>query len=89
MRKFFNIPIEEKETLIHFDYFNKKMNIYTTRVASMRKLEKAIGIADKTEKTNGQIVSMEWNIPFEHRKNIKKALSLSIILPFKKLHKSY
>lgn len=83
MRKFFNIPIEEKETLIHFDYFNKKMNIYTTRVASMKRLEKDVGKADTLAKILEEIASMEWSISFDNRKILKKALSLRNLIPFK------
>ena len=74
MRNFFNTPLEEKETLIH---------IYTTRVASMKRLEKDIGKADILGKILEEIASMEWSLSFDNRKVLKKALSLRNLIPFK------
>lgn len=78
------IPLDEKETIIHVDYFSKKMNIYTTRFATSRKLNTIFENTNLIEYDNKKNFPNEWNIPFEQRQTIKKALSLSTLLPSKK-----
>ncbi len=82
--RFTKKTIEEQETIMQFDYYLKIVNIYTTRVATMKKLNKILGQADNIDKRDGKIDSMEWNLTFGKRGFIKKCLSLLVLLPFTK-----
>lgn len=83
MNDFNNLTLDEKETIIHFDYLNRIVNVYSTRVPTMSRTSKSIGNPTVIHTTNGKIDSMEWTISFDDRKDIRKALSLGNLIPFK------
>ena len=76
------IPLDEKETIINYDYYSKVVNIYTSRVASIKRLMKILG-EGKIIYEKKKVCSMEWDIPFSERNTIRKAMSLSGLLPKK------
>ena len=76
------VPIDEKESIINYDYFNKNVNIYTSRVSSIKRLIKILGEGRAIHDNKKKVCSMEWNLPFKDREIIRKALSLSVLLPF-------
>lgn len=76
----YSIPIDEQETIINFDYFDHKIILYTTNKATSNRLQKKIGEPDEITKTNGLISGTTWNLKFEQRETIKKAISLGSLL---------
>lgn len=84
LNNFYKIPLSERETIIHIDYSSGTFNFYTTRVATMKKTLRKIGEPKRIEKIEDKICSMEWEILAFDRGIIRKALSLSNILPIKK-----
>lgn len=72
--------MNEQETLVSIDYFEKNINIYTSRSIVYRKLVKQIGKPSNIILNNGLVCGAEWSISFKERKKIKKALSLAIII---------
>lgn len=75
-----NKKIEELETIISFNYELKHVSVYSTRTATIKKLTKAIGSANKIDYVGGKIYSSEWIIPFLQREKIKKVLSITAYL---------
>lgn len=74
--KWESISIEEKESIINFDYFEGVVNVYTTNQSTGNRIKKKIGEPDRTQTNQGQIYSMEWKIPFNDREKIRKGLSI-------------
>lgn len=83
MNKYYNVRTDEKETIINFDYLERVVNIYTTRVATMKRLLNDIGNPKSIEKIDNKIASMEWDIPFDNRNGIKKVMALKNLMPFR------
>ena len=69
--------IDERETIINFDYLSSIVNIYTTNQATGNRISKKIGSPTETHFLNKEVFSMEWKIPFKDREAIKKGLSIS------------
>lgn len=80
MGKWESISIDEKETIVNIDYYDKKFNFYTTNQATGNRLSKRIGTPTKIQTNEGKIFSMEWQIPFGERERIKKALSINVLI---------
>ena len=76
------IPIDERETIVNYDYCSKRVNIYTTRSATIKRLTKILGKGLESYDADGKIYSVEWNITFKNRDLIRKSISLSNLLPF-------
>jgi len=81
--KWDNIPLEEQETIINFDYYGKQVNIYTSRGIVYNKFHKKIGEPIQTHTNNGKVYCADWKIPFSDRKTISKALTLANLLMIK------
>lgn len=81
MLKFYSVLKDEKETISAVDYASRKLSIYSTRPATMKKLIKILGDPKIMSHRDGKVDSMEWDISFDNRTNIKKALSLGVLLP--------
>lgn len=79
-RKWISISIDEQETLINLDYFEKVLTVYTTNQATSKRIEKKIGEPTKEDFTEGKISSTTWKIPFQDREKAKKVLSLGSLI---------
>ena len=80
MQKWESISLDEKETLLCVDYFEKTFNFYTTNQSTGNRLKKRIGTPSKIQTNEGKVFSMEWRIPFHNREDIKKALSINVLV---------
>ena len=69
---------EEIESIITFDNYERVVNVYSTRNATIRKLISYLGFPDNVKKEENEIFYAEWNIPFDDRVRIRKALSINI-----------
>ena len=67
----------ETESIITFDNYEKKVNVYSTRNATIKKLIKQLGKPANISYINGQIFDAEWDIPFSDRVKIRKLLSIN------------
>lgn len=76
MDKWESISIDEKESIINFDYLEGIVNVYTTNQSTGNRIKKKIGEPIKKGINQGQIFSMEWKIPFNDREKIRKGLSI-------------
>jgi len=76
MNKWESISLDEKESIINFDYFEGIVNVYTTNQSTGNRIKKKIGEPFKTGLNEGKIFSMEWKIPFNDREKIRKGLSI-------------
>jgi len=75
--KFKTTTTEEKEIVILCDYVEEKITIYSTNQSASKKLLKKLGEPKKTDYIQGEVASMEWEIPFSNREAIRKGLSIS------------
>ena len=80
--KWFRVPKDEQETIIHFDYEEEVINIYTCRSVTAGRLEKILG-SGKHGMFKGKICSEEWYIPFEDIATLKKLFRYKIFVPKK------
>ena len=71
--------LEEQETLINVDYYDKTIMIYTSRKSVGKRLEKKLGEADKVTTLNGKKVAIEYKRKLSD-KNIRPILSMSTII---------
>ena len=75
MKKFCNTDLDEQETIIHIDYFNKKVNAYTSRKSIYERLCRKIGKPQETYSVINKISGARWNISFSDRKTLTLLLS--------------
>lgn len=73
-----NIPLDEQETFIHFDYKEKTVHIYTTRNSVYTKVNKVLGSPD-----SGDYLGADWYLSFSDRESIRSAMSMNLYLPRK------
>jgi alpha-mannosidase len=66
---------EESETLILLDYFERKLKIYTSKAAVMRRMEKAGHPYIKQDIVDGEIYSRSYEFP---SKELSKFLRTSL-----------
>lgn len=78
--KWEKIILNEQETLINIDYYEKVVSLYTTRSIVYKKLLKLIGEPIEKSICNNLIYGAEWKIPFKERKKISKMFNLSNLL---------
>ena len=78
--KWTSIPTEEKETILNFDYFENKVNLYTTNQATGNRLKKKIGEPSRRDYFEGKIASEEWTIPFKEREKLRKIFSINLFV---------
>ena len=78
--KWTSIPTDEKETILNFDYFENKVNLYTTNQATGNRLKKKIGKPTKTTYFEGKIASEEWTIKFQERDKLRKIFSINLFV---------
>ena len=80
MQKWESISLDEKETLLAIDYYDRTFSFYTTNQSTGNRLKKRIGTPSKIQMNEGKIFSMEWKLPFSRREDIKKALSINVLI---------
>lgn len=79
MEKWQNVGIEEQETTINIDYYQKIITLYTSRKATANKLKKEIGDPTKTEYTNKKISGVIYKRNVDD-KECKKLLSKMLLI---------
>ena len=80
MSNFYNVVLEEQETIINIDYADRKVITYTCQKFVYNRLVKKIGKPTKIYYTKKKISGASWIIPFEDKKNITKILSRPILI---------
>ena len=78
--KFYNTIPEEQETLINIDYFDKVLNIFSSRKSVIQRLCAKLGEPSKMDYINNSITGASWKINFEDKKKINIALSRPTII---------
>lgn len=78
--KYYNTIPEEKETQINIDYFERTLNIYSSRKAVIQRLYTKLGEPTKTDYIDKALTGASWNIPFADKKKITIALSRPILI---------
>ena len=79
-----NLPLEEQESIVLYDYYDNNINIYTSRLITYKRIMKILGQPSKIMKDNDLFYNAEWIIPFTERDRIAKATSIMTLL--KKVH---
>ena len=54
------VPREEQETMILVDYFERTINVYTTRKTVAERLQRKVGQPTKQLISNGKIYGVEY-----------------------------
>lgn len=78
--KYYNTIPEEQETQINIDYFERTLNIYSSRKAVIQRLYTKLGEPTKTDCIDKALTGASWNIPFADKKKITIALSRPILI---------
>lgn len=78
--KFYNTIPEEQETLINIDYYEKALNIYSSRKSVIQRLYAKLGEPTKIDYINNLITGASWKIKFADKKKITIALSRPILI---------
>lgn len=73
--KFYNTNPEEQETVINIDYYESKVNIYTSKKSIYERVLRKIGKPTKVYYLNKTICGANWTIPFSDKKSITSILS--------------
>lgn len=87
--------IEEKETFIHIDNYNKTVALYTTDKKILRRMTSKIGeptkvfppVSKQNSLNNNIISGAEWKYKYENnntRDKVRQIFSVSNLLPRKK-----
>ena len=58
--KWEDVPREEQETVMNIDYFEKTINVYTTRKQVAERLMRKLGEPTKILKNNNQVYGVEY-----------------------------
>lgn len=54
------IPMDEQETMVNIDYYEKIINVYTTRKSVGERLIRKLGEPTKTHKNGDSIYAVEY-----------------------------
>lgn len=74
------MSLEEQETHIWIDYFEKKVMIYTSRQPVFNRLKKKLGEPTKVNTVYGKVTSGSWNIDFKDRRAIQVVVKMGILI---------
>lgn len=80
MENFYKTNLEEQETIINIDYFDKTVHIYTCRKSVYERLKNKLGEPNKIYYLQGKICGGSWKIPFVDKSKINNALSRPILI---------
>lgn len=78
--KFYQTMLEEQETHVWIDYFDRKINIYTSRQPVFNRLKKKLGEPTKIDTRKGEVTSGKWEIDIEDKKTISSVLNRTILV---------
>lgn len=53
-------PLDEQETIVNIDYYDKKISVYTSRKSVGERLMKKMGVPTKVYENNGKISAVEY-----------------------------
>ena len=79
MVQFYKTDIEEQESIIRIDYYEKRVTVYTCRTSVYKRLIRKLGEPTQIYYTKGQISGAEWKIDFQD-KRIKSAFSKPLFI---------
>lgn len=77
--KWDSVPVDEQETIINIDYFDKTISVYTTKQSIANRLKKRLGEPDNIDKTNGNISGVNYVRKLSDN-NVRKMLSMSVLI---------
>lgn len=77
--KWENIPMEEQETIMNIDYYEKTITIYTSRKSVSERLERKIGEPYKVNTNGEKITSVEYKGKLSDKK-INKYFSKMLLV---------
>ena len=80
MNKFYSTSLEEQETIINIDYFEREVNCYTSRQSTYSRLFKKLGEPTKIYYTQERISGANWVIPFKDKKRLANIFSRPTII---------
>lgn len=75
MDKFYKTNLEEQETTINIDYYERKIVIYTCQERLYKKLLEKLGEPTKIFYTCKKISGAKWEILFKDKNSIRQVLS--------------
>ena len=78
--KYYNTNLEEQETIINIDYFEKTLYIYSSRKSIIERLKRKLGNPNKEYLTKNLLSGASWKISFQDNKKIRVALSKVILI---------
>lgn len=78
--KYYNTIPEEQETIINIDYFERTLNIYSSRKSVIQRLYSKLGEPYQSDYINNTLTGANWKIKFEEKKKITIALSKPLLI---------
>ncbi len=78
--KYYNTSLDEQETIINIDYFEKNLYIYSSRKSIIERLKRKLGNPNKEYFTQELISGACWQISFQDKERIRVALSKMILI---------
>lgn len=79
MEQIYKTNIEEQESIIRIDYYEKRITVYTCRGSAYKRLTRKLGEPTQIYYTKGQISGVEWEIDFQD-KRIKSVFSRPLLI---------
>jgi hypothetical protein len=73
------VPLDEQETILNIDYYEKKINIYTSRKSVGVRLKRKIGEPTKIHKMDNKICAVEYTRNL-HDKDVAKFFSKMLLI---------
>lgn len=58
--KWETVPLDEQETIVNIDYYEKTINVYTSRKSVAERLMRKIGKPSRVFETNGYVQAVEY-----------------------------
>lgn len=74
-----NIPRDEQETIINIDYFERTINVYTTRKSTAERLQRKVGKPTKILQNDKLVYAVEYKRSFSD-KDVAKFLSKGLLI---------
>lgn len=78
--KYYNTIPEEQETIINIDYFERTLNIYSSRKSVIQRLYNKLGEPYQSDYINNALTGAKWKIKFEEKNKMTIALSKPLLI---------
>ena len=72
-------PLDEQETILSIDYYDKTINVYTARKSVGERLMKKMGKPTKTHENDGKISAVEYTRSL-YDKDVAKFFSKMLLI---------